>query len=225
MPKVIKLQRKNATNDRCVPEASSRLVKPVPTHPTCPPCNNLRPTGETLLRMQTDNQSYPSPKLENLRGLIEATASTSWPIVLVAFILLAMAGGLFLFWLSARRKRSRRLQIVSPCDAAEQALEQAQQEENDDTFAAQASYAVRTCLVALLPAPIAATTTELANQLESTPLIRARQIHQLLQTCDSVKFSGKPLSEEQRIRIFETACKSCRGAPATAVSEQKTAQT
>jgi hypothetical protein len=168
----------------------------------------------------------PGPKIENLRGPIEATANAPWPIILTALILLAIAGGLFLRWFAARHKRNNERQVPSPCDAAREALQQAQQNDNDGTFAAQASHAVRVCLSAILPASIAATTTELASQLASNPQVKAHRIDQLLQSCDSVKFSGRSLSKEERSRILETAREIITEVrQATTVSEKKTAQT
>jgi hypothetical protein len=167
----------------------------------------------------------PGPDLDNLRGSIDATASAPKPLLVAVLVILAIALGLLL-WLLAKRRQNKEPKEIHPCDAAEQTLQRAREIDLDDAFAAQASLAVRTCLGAIIPQPMSATTAELERELVAIPDVEARRIHQLLQSCDSVKFSGSKLSQEERTMIFESAEKIiAERRRATAASEKKTVQT
>ena len=168
----------------------------------------------------------PGPDLENLRGSIDATTSTPWPIVLAVLILLTIAVGLLLRWWIARRKRNNEQKTASPFDLAEQALQRARKIDPDDAFAAQTSLAVRTSMGAIISKPMTITTAELKSELKDNPNVNTGQIHQLLQSCDCVKFSGSSLTQEERIQIFDSAEQIIADLrQATATNEKKTAQT
>lgn len=147
----------------------------------------------------------PGPNLENLRGPAEAASGNPSPLLIALLLLLSAAAILLSLWLILRRRRSKPQTGLPPCDAAAQILQNARQSKDDGELAAHASQAVRTCLDTILPPTTAATTAELAGQLESAPVVDNVQVHQFLQSCDSVKFSGRPLSAEQRIEILDTA--------------------
>lgn len=146
----------------------------------------------------------PGPDLENLRGPVEAASGSPWPLIITLLILLTLAGGLLCHGL-ARRRQSKAKAHLSPCQAAQRILQHAHHTKDDAELSAQASLAVRTALGSILPSAIAATTAEISGRLQSVAGIESYRIHQFLQACDSVKFSGQPLPEKQRIQILETA--------------------
>jgi len=177
-----------------------------------------------LAQMPATPQLPPLPEgpaLERARGPVEIPAYEPWQIALAVACGLLFLGLLLWLFLRARRKAAP---TVPPYEAAMRELETAAQltPDDDDRFAVLTSLALRRYLentLALLrrggtcdarsgSSSSTGTTQELLRRLQSETSFGIdfqNRLGEALAAFDRVKFAGRALSPEERIRLMDTA--------------------